>query len=167
MKSHKLGPGRLIGLVALVGLCTGVDDARAQSPFYLRVGAETGSITVEHTKKVTIGDGSSSRTSSSTGLALAGSVAAGLRFGLPGNWMVGGEVEGIASSRRKLEGTISPTRSGNHAAAQVAAGLSSPLLPFTHRLGGRRRVGAARLSIQHERRADLRRDSCLRLIGWG
>ncbi len=113
MKFHKLGPGLLIGLVALAGLCTGVDDARAQSPFYLRVGAETGSITVEHTKKVTIGDGSSSSTSSSTGLALAGSVAAGLRLGLPGNWLVGGEVEGIVSSRRKLEGTISPTRSGN------------------------------------------------------
>ena len=82
----------MIGLVAVVGLCTCVDDARAQSPFYLRVGAEMGTITVEHTRKVTIGDGSSSSTSSSTGLAPAGSVAAGLRLGLPGNWLVGGNV---------------------------------------------------------------------------
>ncbi len=113
MKSPKLGPGRLIGLVVLAGLCFGFGDARAQSPFYLRVGAETGTIAVEHTKKVTIGNGSSSSTSSSTGLTLAGNVAAGLRLGLPGNWFAGGEVEGIVFGRRKLEGTISPTRSGN------------------------------------------------------
>ena len=113
MKAHKLGTGRLIGLVALAGLCIGFDDARGQSPFYLRVGAETGTISVEHTKKVTIGNGSSSSTSSSTGLTLAGGVAAGLRLGLPGNWLVGGEIEGIVSGPRKLEGPISPTRSGN------------------------------------------------------
>ena len=103
----------VIGLLAWVSLCTGVGNARAQSPFYFRVAPEIGAITVEHTKKVTIEGGSSSSTSASTGLALAGSVGAGLRFGLPGNWRLSGEVEGIVSSRRKLEGTISPTRSGN------------------------------------------------------
>lgn len=113
LKSHNLGPGMLIGVLTLVVLCTSFGDARAQSPFYLRVGAETGSNTVEHTKNVTIGAGSSSSTSSSTGLPLAGSVALGLRLSLPGNWLVGGEVEGVVSSRRTLEGIISPTRTGN------------------------------------------------------
>ena len=102
----------LIGLVLAV-LCSGIGDARGQSPFYLRVGAETGRVTVEHTKKVTIGGGSSSSTSSSTGAALAGNVAFGARLGLPGSWLVGGELEALVSSRRMLEGTISPTRSGD------------------------------------------------------
>ena len=102
----------LIGL-ALAVLCSGTGDARGQSPFYLRVGAETGRVTVEHTKKVTIGGGFSSSTSSSTGAALAGNVAFGARLGLPGSWLVGGELEAVVSSRRMLEGTISPTRSGD------------------------------------------------------
>ena len=99
--------------LAWVGLCAGSGDARAQSPFYLRVAPETGAITVEHTKQVTIGGGSSSSTSASTGVALAGNVAFGVRLTLPGNWLAGGEFEGVVSSRRKLEGVISPTRSGN------------------------------------------------------
>ena len=78
-------------MVALAGLCTGVDEARAQSPFYLRLGAEMGTNTVEHTKKVTIGNGYSSSTSSSNGLALAGNVALVLRLCLPGYGLVGGE----------------------------------------------------------------------------
>ena len=98
---------------ALAVLCAGIGDACGQSPFYLRVGAETGSIQVEHTKKVTIGGGFSSSTSSSTGAALAGNVAFGARLGLPGSWLVGGELEAVVSSRRMLEGTISPTRSGD------------------------------------------------------
>ena len=112
MKSHKRGSGNLIGLIAVAVLCSGMGDASGQSPFYLRVGAETGKVTVEHTKKVTIGGGSSSSTSSATGLALAGGVAFGARLALPGNWLVGGEFEAVVSSRRMLEGTISPTRSG-------------------------------------------------------
>lgn len=113
MTSHKIGSGSLIVWVAWISLCTGVGDARAQSPFYLRLAPETGAIKVEHTKKVTIGGGSSSSTSSSTGVVLAGNAALGVRLGLPGNWLAGGEIEGVVSSRRPLEGTISPTRSGN------------------------------------------------------
>ena len=79
----------------------------------LRLAPEVGRITVEHTKKVTIQGGSSSSTSSSSGLALAGNLSAGLRRKLPGNWFVGGEIEGVVSSRRKLKGTISPTPNGN------------------------------------------------------
>ena len=112
MKSQKYGLAKWIGWTAVTVLCAGIGDARGQSPFYLRVGAETGKVTVEHTKKVTIGGGSSSSTSASTGAALAGSVAFGARLGLPGSWLVGGELEAVVSSRRVLEGTISPTRSG-------------------------------------------------------
>lgn len=113
MKSEKYGLAKLIAWIAVAVLGSGIGDARGQSPFYLRLGAETGTVTVEHTKKVTIGGGSSSSTSSSTGVALAGNVAFGARLGLPGNWLVGGELEAAVSSRRMLEGTISPTRSGN------------------------------------------------------
>ena len=113
MPSHKRGPYLWIGLIAVAVLCSGIGDARGQSPFYLRVGAETGRVTVEHTKKVTIGGGFSSSTSASTGAALAGNVAFGARLGLPGSWLVGGELEAVVSSRRMLEGTISPTRSGD------------------------------------------------------
>ena len=110
MKSHI---GSLIRLIAVAVLCSGIGDARGQSPFYLRVGAEAGRVTVEHTKKVTIDGGSSSSTSSSAGAALAGSVAFGARLDLPGNWLAGGEIEAAVSSRRVLEGVISPTRSGD------------------------------------------------------
>ena len=102
-----------IGWIAVTVVCSGMGDARGQSPFYLRVGAEAGQVTVEHTKNVTIGGGSSSSTSSSAGAALGGNVAFGVRLGLPGSWLVGGELEAVVSSRRMLEGTISPTRSGN------------------------------------------------------
>ena len=57
--------------------------------------------------------GSSSSTSSSSGLALAGNLSVGLLLEFPGSWLVGGEIESAVSSRRKLEGTISPTPNGN------------------------------------------------------
>ena len=71
-------------------------------------------MTVEHTKTVTTPPvGSSSSTSSSSGLALAGILSAGLRLTLSGNWLVGGELEGVFPNQHKLEGTIVPTPNGN------------------------------------------------------
>ena len=90
-------------LVAVSSLCVGAGGAHAQSAFFLRLAPEVGRITVEHTKKVTIQGESSSSISSSSGLALAANLSAGLRLKLPGNWLLGGE----------LEGTISPTPNGN------------------------------------------------------
>ena len=113
METHERGPGAVIGLLAVASLCVGVGAAQAQSDFFLRLAPEMGRVTVEHTKKVTIQGGSSSSTSSSSGLALAGNLSAGLRRKLPGNWLVGGEVEGVVSSRHKLKGTIFPTPNGN------------------------------------------------------
>ena len=112
-KTDGCSPWALIGLVLVAGLLVGAGTANAQSGFYLRVGPEMGGTMVEHTKKVTIQGGSSSSTSSSSGLSLFGNVAAGLRLGLPRNWLVGGEVEGVVSRQRMLEGTISPTPNGN------------------------------------------------------
>ena len=97
----------------VAGLCVGVGAANAQTRFYMRVAPEMRGIEVEHTKKVTIQGGSSSSTSSSSGLSLLGSVAAGLNLSLARNWILGGEVEGVVSSRGKIEGTIAPTSSGN------------------------------------------------------
>lgn len=113
METEDRGPWALIGLVLVAGLFVGVGTAAAQSRFYLRVAPEMGSTTVEHTKKVTIQGGSSSSTSSSSGLSLLGNVAAGLHLRLPRNWLVGGEAEGVVSGQRKLAGTISPTPNGN------------------------------------------------------
>ena len=113
METHERSPGVLIGLLAVAGLCVGVGDAYAQTSFFLRLAPEVGQATVEHTKKVTIQGGSSSSTSSSSGLALAGILSGGLRLKLPGNWHVGGEIEGVVSGRRKLKGTILPTPNGN------------------------------------------------------
>ena len=48
-----------------------------------------------------------------SGLALAGILSAGLRLTLSGNWLVGGELEGVFPNRHKLEGTIVPTPNGN------------------------------------------------------
>ena len=112
-KSDERGSWAPIALVLVAGLCVWVDTADAQSHLYLRVAPEVGGITVEHTKKVTIQGGSSSSTSSSSGLSLLGNVAGGLHLNLPRNWLVRGEVEGVVSARRKLEGTISPTPNGN------------------------------------------------------
>ena len=100
-------------LVAVPSLCVGAGGAHAQSAFFLRLAPEVGRITVEHTKKVTIQGESSSSISSSSGLALAANLSAGLRLKLLGNWLLGGELEGITAGRRKLKGTISPTPNGN------------------------------------------------------
>ena len=51
--------------------------------------------------------------SSSSGLELLGNVAGGVHLSLPRNWLVKGEVEGVVSARRNLDGTISPTPNGN------------------------------------------------------
>ncbi len=102
-----------MGLVLAAGMHVQSDPADAQSRIYLRVAPEIGGITVEHTKRVTIQGGSSSSTSSSSGPSLLGNLSAGLDLSLSRNWFVGGEVEGVVSSRRKLEGTISPTPNGN------------------------------------------------------
>ena len=97
----------------VTGLCIAAGDAGAQSRFFLRAAPEAGRAAVEHTKTVTIRGGSSSSTSPSSGLALAGTLSAGVLLPLPGNWLVGAEIEGVASGRRRLEGTIAPTPEGN------------------------------------------------------
>ena len=112
METHERGPWA-VGLLVAASLCVGVGNAHAQSTFFLRLAPEVGPITVEHTKKVTIQGGSSSSTSSSSGLALASNLSAGLRLKLRGNWLLGVEVEGVVSGRRKLKGTIPPTPNGN------------------------------------------------------
>ena len=113
MKTDCRGPSALTLLALLASLHIGVGAADAQSRFYVRVAPEMGATTVEHTKKVTIQGGSSSSTSSSSGLSLLGNVSAGLRLSLTRNWLMRGEVEGVVSSQRTLDGTISPTTSGN------------------------------------------------------
>ena len=105
-------------ILITAGLCAGgvlaPSASSAQAHCFLRLAPEVGRMTVEHTKTVTTPPvGSSSSTSSSSGLALAGILSAGLRLTLSGNWLVGGEIEGVFPNRHKLEGTIVPTPNGN------------------------------------------------------
>ena len=86
--------------------------ARAQSTLFLRVAPEAARVSVEHVNTVTIRGQSSSSMASSSGLALALTVSAGVRSTLPGGWLVGGEIEGIFPSRRRIEGTIQPNPAG-------------------------------------------------------
>lgn len=86
----------------------------AQSGFFVGFAPEVSRITVEHTKQVTIGGGSSSSTSAASGLQLAANVFGGFRSTLAGGRIaLGGAIEGIVPSRRLIEGTIHPTNSGN------------------------------------------------------
>ena len=105
--------GVWVGALAAAGFCIAASDAGAQPRFFLRVAPEAGRAAVEHTKTVAIRGGSSSSTSPSSGPALAGSLSAGVLLPLPGGWLVGAEIEGVASGRRRLEGTIPPTPDGN------------------------------------------------------
>lgn len=85
----------------------------AQSGLSLRVAPEAGWFSVEHIKKVTIRGGSSSSSSSASGPTLAARLRAGAHQELPGNWLVGAELEGAIFVRRVIEGTIQPTPRGN------------------------------------------------------
>lgn len=86
--------------------------AEAQSGFFLRFAPEVSRVTVEHTKVVTIGGGSSSSTSAHSGVGMAGVLSGGVRSGAPAGWTFGGEVEVVITGRRLIEGIIHPTTSG-------------------------------------------------------
>ena len=85
----------------------------AQSGFFMRLSPEVSRLTVEHTKQVTIGGGSSTSTSSASGLDLSGIVAGGFRSAPGPGWSLGGEIELVVPARRLIEGTILPTPNGN------------------------------------------------------
>ena len=87
--------------------------AGAQTAVFLRLAPETGVMTVEHTKRVTVQGGSSESASSSSGPLLAANVSAGVRRKFAGNWLAGGEIEGVFSGRIELAGPIVPTPNGN------------------------------------------------------
>ena len=100
----------------LAGVCACLllpQASRAQSAFFLRVAPEAARVSVEHTKKVTIGGGSSSSASSSSGVTLAATVSAGVRGELSGGWLLGGEIDGVLSARQVIDGPIHPTPNGN------------------------------------------------------
>lgn len=100
-------------IAALYAVLLAPVPALAQSTGFLRVAPEVGRWSVEHIKKVTIGGGSSSSASSASGLGLAANLTAGVRRELPGNWMLGAELDGAIFVRRAIEGTIQPTPAGN------------------------------------------------------
>ncbi len=88
--------------------------ARAQVSYTLGVGPEITWLTVEHTKTVTIGGGSSTSTSAASGPGLAARMFGAGHVDLPGGSLrLDGGIEVIVPARRVVEGRISPTNSGN------------------------------------------------------
>ena len=105
---------RLTALAALIAAALLLPSpTAAQSGFFLRLAPEASRVTVEHTKKVTIGGGSSTSTSAHSGATLAARMSLGFRSQRPGNWWFGGETEVVVSAQRLIEGTIHPTPNGN------------------------------------------------------
>ena len=101
----------LFGWLAVVALAP--LPVQAQSAFFVRLSPEANRMTIEHTKTVSVGGGSSTSVSASSGVDIAANLAGGFRAGPPGGWMFGGEVELAVSTRRLIEGIIQPTPNGN------------------------------------------------------
>lgn len=92
----------------------GASPSRAQVSYSFGLGPEITWITVEHTKTVTIGGGSSTSTSAASGPGLAARMFGAVQTGLSGGSLrLGGGIEVIVPARRVIEGRISPTNSGN------------------------------------------------------
>ena len=88
--------------------------SRAQVSSSFGLGPEITWRTVEHTKTVTIGGGSSTSTSSASGLGLTARMFGAGHMDISGGALrLGGGIEVILPTRRVIEGTISPTNSGN------------------------------------------------------
>ena len=105
-------------LLPLVGASCAVllpaSPSRAQVSYSFGLGPETKWLTVEHTKTVTIGGGSSTSTSAASGPGLAARVFGAGHLDLSGGLLrLSGGIEVIVPARRVVEGTISPTNSGN------------------------------------------------------
>ena len=124
VETHERGLGALIGLLAVASLCIGAGEAHAQSVFFVRLAPEVGRITVEHTKEVTIQGGSSSSTSSSSGLALAGNLSVGLLLELPGagSWAARSKVPSPADA--SLRARFLRPRTGTFTMSGPASGTS-------------------------------------------
>lgn len=106
---------RLLALVcASSAALLPASPSRAQVSYSLGLGPEITWRTVEHTKTVTIGGGSSTSTSAASGLALAARMFGAGHMDLSdGSLQLSGGIEVIVPARRVVEGTISPTNSGN------------------------------------------------------
>ena len=86
----------------------------AQVSYSFGLGPEITWRTVEHTKTVTIGGGSSTSTSAASGLGLAARMFGAGHMDLSGGLLrLSGGIEVIVPTRRVVEGRISPTNSGN------------------------------------------------------
>ena len=106
---------RFAGLATLAGLCVPLlapSAVRAQPPLWLRLAPEAGWLSVEHSKRVAAGGGSSESATASSTLTLGASASVGVRTPLASGLFVGGELEGVYAGRRPIRGTIQPTASG-------------------------------------------------------
>ena len=100
-------------LACLVACVPGASPAQAQTGLFVRLAPEVSVVAVEHTKTVTIGDGSSTSISSSSGFGTAVILTGGFGSAPSARWMFGSELEVVVPSPRLIEGTIDPTNSGN------------------------------------------------------
>ena len=85
---------------------------RAQSEMFLRLAPEAGWLSAEHSKRVTVGGGSSESATAASGPTFAINPSIGLRTRVLGGLLAGLEFEGVLAGRGKIEGTIEPTPNG-------------------------------------------------------
>ena len=108
---------RIPSLLLVCASCAslvGASPSCGQVSYSVGLGPEITWITVEHTKTVTIGGGSSTSTSAASGPGLTARMFGAVQTGLSGGSLrLGGRIEVIVPARRVIEGRISPTNSGN------------------------------------------------------
>ena len=87
-------------------------SVRAQSEMFLRLAPEAGWLSAEHSKRVTVGGGSSESATAASGPTFAINPSIGLRTRVLGGLLAGLEFEGVLAGRGRIEGTIEPTPNG-------------------------------------------------------
>ena len=86
--------------------------AAAQAPVYVRVTPEINMLRVKHTKALTESAGKSTGTGTGTGADFVAGIAIGHLGATERGLLVGGELQGLISSRRTVGGTMEPQGSG-------------------------------------------------------
>ena len=105
-------------IAALATLCASLpapSASHAQSLIYLRALPEVAVLSVEHTKTVTSGTGSSSSMSSTTSPEVALNLYLGILTRVSESWLIGAEIRGTNSFRPDIEGDTPSGGSGTHA----------------------------------------------------
>ena len=111
-----------------LGVLVPVSSVAQSRPFYLRISPEVDLVRVEHTKLLTDSSGSSSSSTSSTGVDLLANLAIGRLKELSDDWLLGGELQFAVSSRQEIKGSMPATGTG-------PGGVGPGTWEFSNRVG--------------------------------